>query len=258
MTIHFSKYHGAGNDFIIIDDRKEIFDISNNNLVKNLCDRRFGIGADGLMILRNDNLQDFRMIYFNSDGYEGTMCGNGGRCITSFASSLGLISDLTFFLASDGTHEAKISGNIVNLKMKDNSEINKLEDGYFVNSGSPHFVCLNENPFEVDINTIGKDIRSQHRFSPNGVNVNFISVNKNIINIATFERGVEAETLSCGTGSVASAVAVAYEKPNGIYEFNIKAKGGNLVVKFEKNDFLYQNVWLSGPAEKVFEGKFEI
>ncbi len=258
MTIHFSKYHGAGNDFIIIDDRNEIFDISNNNLVKNLCDRRFGIGADGLMILRNDNLQDFRMIYFNSDGYEGTMCGNGGRCITSFASNLGLISDLTFFLASDGTHEAKISGNIVNLKMNDISEIIKLEDGYFINSGSPHFICLNENPFKIDINTIGKEIRNQQRFSPGGVNVNFISIDKYAINIATFERGVEAETLSCGTGSVAAAVSVAYDKPNGDYNFNVNAKGGILNVTYNKSESFYSNIWLSGPAVKVFDGEFEI
>lgn len=258
MTIHFTKYHGTGNDFIIIDDRKEIFDITNHILVRNLCDRRFGIGADGLMVLRDDNLQDFKMIYFNSDGFEGTMCGNGGRCITAFASSLGIISDLTFFLASDGNHEAKISGNIVTLKMSDITEIKKLEDGYFVNSGSPHFVGFNDDPQKIDINNIGKEIRNQQRFSPGGVNVNFISVNENNIDIATYERGVEAETYSCGTGSVASAVVAAYEKPDNNYNFDINAKGGKLNVIFQKSEYLYSNIWLSGPAIKVFEGKIEI
>jgi diaminopimelate epimerase len=258
MTIHFTKYHGTGNDFIIIDDRKEIFDITNNTLIKYLCDRKFGIGADGLMILRDDKSHHFRMIYFNSDGYEGTMCGNGGRCITAFAKSLGIISDLTFFLASDGAHEAKISGDIVNLKMNDISEIKKLDDGFFINSGSPHFITFNENPNKIDVNLLGKEIRNQQRFSPDGVNVNFIFVKENNIDIATFERGVEAETLSCGTGAVASAVAASYEKPDGNYNFNIKAKGGKLNVIFEKTDSLHTNLWLSGHATKVFEGKFEL
>ncbi len=255
MSSQFYKYHGAGNDFIIIDNRNNRFN-KNNELIKNLCHRKFGVGADGLMLLENDNLLDFKMIYYNSDGFEGTMCGNGGRCIVAFAKMLGIISDLTNFNASDGPHQAKIENEIINLKMSNVSEVKKLEDGYFVNTGSPHFVCKNNSPFNIDINIIGKEIRNQKRFLPNGVNVNFISENKNVIDIATFERGVEAETLSCGTGSVASAIASAYNKNDGEFVYQINAKGGKLQVSFNKKNNDYSNIWLSGPAVKVFEGSF--
>jgi len=209
------------------------------------------------MILKNDNLHDFRMIYFNSDGYEGTMCGNGGRCITAFAASLGLISNEAVFLASDGVHRSIILKNTINLKMSNVSEIKKFDDGFFVNSGSPHFICLNKNPNKININFIGKKIRYQQRFAPEGVNVDFITKKENIITIATFERGVEAETLSCGTGSVASAIAVSINKPDGKYNYIINAKGGKLQVSFQKKRNMFSNIWLSGTAVKVFEGTFE-
>jgi len=209
------------------------------------------------MILKNDNLHDFRMIYFNSDGYEGTMCGNGGRCITAFAASLGLISNEAVFLAIDGVHRSIILKNTINLKMSNVSEIKKFDDGFFVNSGSPHFICLNKNPNKININFIGKKIRYQQRFAPEGVNVDFITKKENIITIATFERGVEAETLSCGTGSVASAIAVSINKPDGKYNYIINAKGGKLQVSFQKKRNMFSNIWLSGTAVKVFEGTFE-
>jgi len=209
------------------------------------------------MILKNDNLHDFRMIYFNSDGYEGTMCGNGGRCITAFAASLGLISNEAVFLASDGVHRSIILKNTINLKMSNDSEIKKFDDGFFVNSGSPHFICLNKNPNKININFIGKKIRYQQRFAPEGVNVDFITKKEYIITIATFERGVEAETLSCGTGSVASAIAVSINKPDGKYNYIINAKGGKLQVSFQKKRNMFSNIWLSGTAVKVFEGTFE-
>ncbi len=256
MSTHFYKYHGAGNDFIIIDNRNNIFDKNAEQLIKKLCHRQFGIGADGLMLLESDKILDFKMIYYNSNGLEGTMCGNGGRCIVAFAKSLNLISDLTNFNASDGPHQAKIDGEIIHLKMSDVTNIKELEDGYFVNTGSPHFVCKNPSPFETDINAVGKKIRNQKRFLPDGVNVNFISEKNNVIEIATFERGVEAETLSCGTGSVASAVAAAFNKNDGHYVYKINAKGGKLQVSFNKENNTYTNIWLSGPAVKVFEGNY--
>lgn len=256
MPTHFYKYHGTGNDFIIIDNRKNIFNKNNDELIKNLCDRRFGIGADGVMLLENHNSLDFNMIYYNSDGLEGSMCGNGGRCIVVFAKSLNLISDLTNFNANDGVHQAKIEGEIIHLKMSDVNEIKKYDDGLFVNTGSPHFVINTEFPYKIDINKKGTEIRYQERFLPDGANINFISEKNNIIEIATYERGVEAETLSCGTGSVASAIAASYEKTDGKYKYQINAKGGKLQVSFQKINNTYKDIWLSGHAVKVFEGEF--
>lgn len=258
MEITFTKYHGAGNDFIIVDCRSQKFDFKNHNNIKNLCDRRFGIGADGLMILENDESFDFKMLYFNSDGHEGTMCGNGGRCITYYAFSLGIINKKTTFKATDGIHEAFIKDDIVYLKMNDVTEIKEFSDGILIDTGSPHFVKLCDNPHSIDVNSIGRNIRNDERFSPKGVNVNFINNVQNNIQISTFERGVEAETLSCGTGSVASAIVSAIGKDNGNYTFIINAKGGTLGVSFEKQNKEYRNIWLSGPAVKVFEGKIDI
>jgi len=256
MSTHFYKYHGAGNDFIIIDNKNNIFKKNAHQLIKKLCHRQFGIGADGLMLLESHNSLDFNMIYYNSNGLEGTMCGNGGRCIVAFAKSLNLISDLTNFNASDGPHQAKVDGEIIFLKMSDVTEIKELEDGYFVNTGSPHFVIKTEFPHKLDINNKGREIRYQKRFMPDGANINFISEKNNIIEIATYERGVETETLSCGTGSVASAVATTFNNDDGHYVYEINAKGGKLQVSFEKTNNTYSNIWLSGPAVKVYEGYF--
>jgi diaminopimelate epimerase len=257
MKIEFSKYHGAGNDFILIDGRSQKFDFNNFTLIKNLCNRRFGIGADGVMILLNDDRLDFKMLYFNSDGREGTMCGNGGRCITSFARSLGIINEKTFFSARDGIHEAIVEHDIIHLKMNNVTEIIELEDGFLINTGSPHFIKVVNNPLEINVDKTGRTIRNEERFKPGGVNVNFVSISHNEILIATFERGVEAETLSCGTGSVASAIAFSHINNNVINSYKIKAKGGELNVSFNFANNIYTNIWLSGPATHVFDGNFD-
>jgi diaminopimelate epimerase len=257
MTIEFSKYHGAGNDFIIIDGRDKKIEFNNHILIKNICHRRFGIGADGVIILENDLNYDFKMIYFNSDGYEGTMCGNGGRCIFSFAYSLGLINNVAKFIASDGIHEAYLKNETIHLKMNAVSEIIKLKDGFFINTGSPHFVRIEKEANNIDVESLGKKIRYQKRFAPDGVNVNFVSLTGNNIQIATYERGVEAETLSCGTGSVASALAFTFDKPDGNYTYILNAKGGTLSVSFQKSGNNYHDIWLSGPAVKVFDGRID-
>ncbi len=257
MTIKFSKYHGTGNDFIIIDGRVQKFDLKNNAFIKNVCHRRFGIGADGVMILENDTEYDFKMLYFNSDGHEGTMCGNGGRCIVSFAYSLGIINEKTFFSASDGIHQAIVEKDMIHLKMNDVNDIKVLNDGLLINTGSPHFIKMEKNPFEIPVEITGKEIRHQDRFLPGGVNVNFVSLHENEISISTFERGVEAETLSCGTGSVASAIAFAFLNNNRNDSYKIKAKGGELNVSFKYHNNSYTDIWLSGPAALVFEGSFD-
>jgi len=258
MKIHFNKYHGTGNDFIIIDNRKKEFDKKNVKLIRNLCNRRTGIGADGLMLLEKDKKHDFKMLYFNSDGKEGTMCGNGGRCIVAFAQTLNIISDLTIFNAIDGVHTAKISKKNISLKMSDVSVIKKFRDGYLLDTGSPHFVCFKRNNSDIDVNKLGNKIRNEERFQPNGVNVNFAKVSGKYLDILTYERGVEAETLSCGTGSVAASIASAYFKKSNEYKLIVNTKGGKLEVTFEKKNNKYQNIWLSGPVVKAFEGHFSV
>lgn len=257
MIIEFSKYHGTGNDFIIIDGRSQKFDIKNNSLIKNLCHRRFGIGADGIMILENDKKHDFKMLYFNSDGLEGSMCGNGGRCIVSFAYSLGIINEKTLFSASDGIHQAVIEKDMIHLKMNNVNNIKVFDDGLLINTGSPHFIKTVKDPFNFPVEINGKKIRNQERFLPGGVNVNFVSLHDNEIRISTYERGVEAETLSCGTGSVASAIAFAFLTNNQQSSYIVKAKGGEVTVSFRYNNKIYSDIWLSGPAKPVFKGSFD-
>ncbi|MFW6101370.1 MAG: diaminopimelate epimerase, partial [Bacteroidota bacterium] len=208
MTQHFHKYHGAGNDFIIINNRQGVFP-PDKNVIKRLCRRRFGIGADGLMFLETSAEADFYMRYFNSDGNESTMCGNGGRCIVSFAYDQGLIDKKTRFLASDGPHEAVIrDDNLVALKMQDVERVKTLGEHYFVDTGSPHYVRFVDDPEQVNVYEEGRKIRYNSQFSETGVNVNFVSLEEgDQIAIRTYERGVENETLACGTGAVASAIS---------------------------------------------------
>ncbi|HBS87416.1 MAG: diaminopimelate epimerase [Bacteroidetes bacterium GWF2_38_335] len=254
MTISFTKYHGAGNDFVLIDNRSGIFDSSNSSLVKQLCDRRFGIGGDGLMLLNSSKSQDFEMKYYNSDGHEGTMCGNGGRCIVAFAKKLGIIGNETNFLAVDGPHYAKMSDNLVSLKMNDVSEIKKIGNNYFVNTGSPHYIEFVENVKSIDVVSLGRKIRNRSEFAPGGTNVNFVSYSKEQIEIRTYERGVEDETYSCGTGTVAAALVISEAVHPGINELSLQAPGGILKVSFEKTKHGYRNIMLTGPAAEVFTG----
>lgn len=256
MPISFYKYHGTGNDFVIIDNRDGKF-VIDNTIIKRICSRRFGVGADGLMLLENDTDTDFRMVYYNSDGYEGTMCGNGGRCIVSFANKLGLIKNKTSFIAVDGIHFAEINNSIVSLKMLDLNKIETVGNNYFLNTGSPHYVKFVDDFSIVDVCNQGREIRNNTVYKKEGTNVNFAQVNGNTIKVGTYERGVEDETYSCGTGVTAVAICAYLESSKKINNFDINTKGGNLNVKFTcNNNNNFENIWLTGPAKFVFKGEY--
>lgn len=260
MILNFSKYHGAGNDFILIDNRKDKIKLSCSE-VAFLCNRHLGIGADGMMLLNSSNQHDFEMQYFNSDGNESSMCGNGGRCITAFASKLGIIDKLTLFTAIDGLHTAEIiedKGNIktIRLQMCDVKELKQFDNYFLLNTGSPHYVQFVDDVKAIDVASEGRKIRFDLRFAPEGLNVNFVEIKANFIFVRTYERGVEDETLSCGTGVTASALAYASDK--NIEKVNIHTLGGKLTVSFEKQNNTFNNVFLEGEACFVFEGKIGI
>lgn len=256
----FCKYQGTGNDFILVDNRSRTFDVNNNSLVKLLCDRRFGIGADGLMLLQETSGYDFEMIYFNSDGFEGTMCGNGGRCIVAFANRLGLIGERTRFIAVDGPHDAEIHGeDNVRLKMLDVTQVGQDAKNYFLNTGSPHYVIFVDDINAIDLDAEGKRVRYSEKFkSTGGTNVNFVEIKEDALFVRTYERGVEGETLSCGTGVTASAISAAIHLKSDKNTFRIRTHGGDLKVSFSNHHSLFENVWLEGPACFVFEGKIKI
>lgn len=260
-NIPFYKYEGTGNDFVLVDQRQEIYlTRQDTNLIEHICNRRFGIGADGLILLQNVEDYDFEMIYFNSDGRESTMCGNGGRCIAAFANYLGVAGDHCRFLAIDGPHEAKIIGNWVELKMSNVTDV-EIGDGSFVlNTGSPHYVVFVEDLSDINIVESGQVIRYSDRFRKEGINVNFVEKTDGGIEVATYERGVEDETLSCGTGVTAAALSYHLANPNlNASEVAISTKGGQLKVRFEKGkEKGFENIWLCGPANRVFEGVFFI
>lgn len=259
MRLHFYKYQGTGNDFILIDNRKNEIQL-NAEQVKSLCDRRFGIGADGLMLLELEPGADFKMVYFNSDGNQSSMCGNGGRCITAFAKKMGLINDRTKFIAIDGVHEAVIHDGFVSLKMNDVKSIENNGDHYYLNTGSPHYVKFVEDVNSYNVFEEGKKIRYNERFSEEGTNVNFIEKKDDFVFVRTYERGVENETLSCGTGVTASALVAAINgAASGKNYCKISTLGGDLRVKFDKVlETNFYNIWLEGPAEFVFEGQIEV
>lgn len=257
MYISFSKYQGAGNDFILIDDVENRFPENDHNLIRKLCDRRFGVGADGLMLLRDSSDNDFTMLYYNSDGYEGTMCGNGGRCLVKFAKDCGRINKThdILFTAVDGEHRANIvDGGNVSLEMKNVTGIVKKGSGWGLDTGSMHHVEYVDNLVDMDVYRRGSELRAHDMYAPDGCNVNFIQVDSDgNIMIRTYERGVENETLACGTGSVASAI-VHHHRGNKKEQYTIKAKGGTLRVRFDHVNGEYMNIWLEGPAVRVFNG----
>ncbi|MCG8701676.1 MAG: diaminopimelate epimerase [Bacteroidales bacterium] len=256
MIIEFVKYHGAGNDFIIVDNRKNTFDRKNNILVAEMCHRRFGIGADGLMLLQSHDKYDFEMVYYNSNGFEGTMCGNGGRCIVAYAKALNLFDKKTHFIAVDGEHKAEVLNNgDINLQIHDVDNVNKIDDYYFLDTGSPHCVVFKDTLDYIDVFAEGRRLRYDERFGLDGTNVNFVWLeNDSTLNIRTYERGVENETLACGTGIVASSIAANVKTKSEVDDYTIFAPGGRLRVRFDKNDGVYSNVWLEGPAVRVYDG----
>lgn len=254
--VNFSKYQGTGNDFIMIDNRNLVF-YKNTDFIARLCHRRFGIGADGLILLENADKEDedFRMIYFNADGKEGSMCGNGGRCIVKFAQDLGIVKTTTRFRAVDGIHEAEIKGDLIALKMNDISSFEKGENFFCIDSGSPHYITFVEDTDKVDVYQRGKAIRNSPAFVKEGINVNFVEADGPTHNIRTYERGVEDETYSCGTGVTASALALFLaQKAESPVKF--ETLGGNLEVSFESSPEGFTNIKLIGPAEKTFDGSF--
>lgn len=260
MILQFSKYEGTGNDFIMIDDRKLQFPVS-EQLVIRLCDRHFGIGADGILLVQHSEGYDFGMTYFNSDGSRAAFCGNGGRCITAFAHMKGIAGNTCRFMAADGIHHARITENngpvmIVELEMQ-NPEIYSMDkNSYYLNTGTFHVVKFVDNPDNVDIIESGHEIRYDARYEPHGTNVNFARLLKNELYVRTYEKGVENETLSCGTGVTASAIAASLKY--GGTSFYVNTAGGRLFVSFMRTGDTFKNVRLTGPAKLVFEGTIEI
>jgi diaminopimelate epimerase len=257
MKLNFFKYQGTGNDFIMVDNRKEDFDIKKNEVIKKLCDRRFGIGGDGFILLENhvNPAYDFQMTYFNSDGNQSSMCGNGGRCLVQFAHDMGAIKKETTFLAIDGEHDAYIKDGLVHLKMIDVAKIEQNEDHFYLNTGSPHYVKFVEGIKDYPVVEEGKKIRYNNRFKKEGTNVNFIEKVKNKLWVRTYERGVEDETFSCGTGVTAAAIVADIQGMKNPVE--IVTIGGELSVSFDKKNGVYSNIYLIGPAMQVYKGSIE-
>jgi len=261
MIVQFSKYHGTGNDFIMVDGRGLERDLSNADIAF-LCHRRFGIGGDGLILLQESKEQDFRMRYYNADGKEGSMCGNGGRCIVAYARDLGLTSNECRFEGIDGIHEASIlPGGEIRLGLNDVQGIRWLGDGYLLDTGSPHFIRFVEDLENLDVASSGKEIRHESRFGPGGVNVNFVQweSGKGRIFVRTYERGVEAETYSCGTGVTAAAICAYYQSKSDNLSYHIRTLGGKLRVDFHaEHHSSFRDVYLSGPARQVFSGEIKL
>lgn len=258
MQFHFYKYQGTGNDFVIIDNRNLIFPKQNVEIIRQLCDRKFGIGADGLMLLENANDVDFKMVYFNADGNESTMCGNGGRCIAAFSNLLNITQQKGIFLAIDGEHEFEINDSIVKLKMIDVALVKNEKEDFSLNTGSPHYVSFRNAIDKIEIVEEARKIRYNEVFAKEGINVNFAEEKNGSITMRTYERGVEDETLSCGTGTVAVALCVAIKNELKSEKVEINTPGGKLSVYFTKEANSFTNIWLEGPAKKVFEGDINI
>ena len=260
MQIDFYKYQGTGNDFILIDNRMDPIALTMEQ-VRSACDRRFGIGADGLMLLEREPGYDFKMVYYNSDGNQSSMCGNGGRCITAFARQLGLIGNKARFLAVDGAHEALIGEDgIVSLKMQDVKQVESGNDYFYLDTGSPHYVKFVSGVEDLDVVSEGRKIRNSERFAEAGTNVNFIEKKEEVLFVRTYERGVEDETYSCGTGVTAAALVAALKGlASSKNHCQVKTLGGQLEVSFEKVlESNFYNIWLKGPAQLVFKGSISL
>ena len=258
MNLVFYKYHGTGNDFIIIDNRSETFPKENVTLINHLCDRHFGIGADGLILLEDDSTSDFKMVYFNADGNQSTMCGNGGRCIVAFAKTLGLIANETSFNAFDGLHYAEITNSIVSLQMIDVIDVKVSNNTVFTDTGSPHHVQLVSQLSNFPVQSEGRRIRNE-MYGTEGANVNFVEqINASTFKVRTYERGVEDETLACGTGVTAVAIAMHKTGKTEKNSVSLSVNGGHLEVSFDVINNQYINIFLKGPATFVFKGSIKI
>jgi diaminopimelate epimerase len=258
--LSFTKYHGTGNDFILIDNRGGNITLSQMQVAR-LCHRRFGIGADGLMLLEKSRVADYKMVYYNADGGVSTLCGNGSRCMAAFARELGVIKgDKALFEAADGLHKVSfLSNQSIALEMADVLQVEVHQTHSILDTGSPHFVQWTNELEALNVDAAGREVRNSPRFKATGINVNFVQQNADgVLAVRTYERGVEAETLSCGTGVTAAAIASAGGNA-GSYKIAVVTPGGNLEVTFE-NDTAggARNVVLTGPAVAVFKGEVEL
>lgn len=258
MKIHFYKYQATGNDFVIVDDRDHLYDQLGQREISLICDRRFGVGADGLIMLKNKEGYDFEMKYFNADGAVGSMCGNGSRCLVNFAISRGLQKDRFHFIAFDGEHFATVLNGIVSVSMNPVGRVQNAGSAVILDTGSPHYVLPVEEVDSLDVVALGREIRNSDPYRDKGINVNFVQQKPgNELFVRTYERGVEDETLSCGTGVTAAAIAAAGNH-DGHYEYAIRARGGKLKVAYEKRGTDFVDIWLTGPADLVFSGQINI
>jgi len=258
MLLNFYKYQGTGNDFVIIDNLQKVFPKDNVELVSFLCDRRFGIGGDGLILLENDKTTDFKMVYYNSDGRQSSMCGNGGRCIVAFANYLGIVDKNTSFMAVDGLHNATIENGIVSLEMQEVKEIKVKANSLFLNTGSPHHVQLVDGLKDFNVRKEGEKLR-YGVYGEQGSNINFVDqAGEDTFNVRTYERGVEDETLSCGTGVTAVALAMHHSGKTNSNSVKIVTPGGTLEVNFKSKENGYNQIWLTGPAQLVFKGGINV
>lgn len=264
MKVPFTKYHGAGNDFILIDDRANLWaDKMTEPWIEMVCHRRFGIGADGLILLQKSNDgADFFMKYYNADGRQSTFCGNGGRCIVSFAAKLEIHHGRCKFLGTDGLHSGSINDKgLVTLSMTDVNQITTIDSKTFtLYTGSPHYVTFVDDVENIDVFHEGRSIRNSPLYSSAGINVNFVEITgPSSIRIRTYERGVEDETMACGTGVVASAIAYSVHADNNADQCAVKTQGGNLTVEFVRNSkHEFSDVKLIGPAVEVFNGEIQL
>jgi diaminopimelate epimerase len=258
QPITFFKYQGTGNDFIIIDDRQLRFGKKDTKLIARLCDRKYGIGADGLILLQDHSDYDFKMIYFNADGRQSSMCGNGGRCIVSFAVYLGMVITHATFEAIDGVHHAKIyESGLISLQMSNVPNLQMFDGHIYADTGSPHHVQLTDNIDHVDVVTQGRHLRHE-LYGETGANINFVEPHTGAtFKVRTYERGVENETLSCGTGVTAVALAMHRTGQTSAHEVSLVTPGGELQVRFEPVENGYENIWLTGPAQQVFTGTID-
>ena len=257
-SIEFFKYQGTGNDFIMIDDRSEFFDLNNHSIISHYCQRNFGIGADGLILVRNHPEADFEMIYYNADGYLTSLCGNGSRCAVMFAHQLGIVKNRCKFMTVEGILTAEIKDNLVHLKMPNVDNVKSHENHYFLNTGSPQHICYVDDIENYDVFNIGRKIRNGAPYLKEGTNVNFVkSLAQNQLFVRTYERGVEDETLSCGTGVIAAALVQGLKGANS--PIKVKTLGGDLQISFEKEaENKFKNIHLIGPAALVFSGEISL
>ncbi len=258
MTYTFYKYQGTGNDFVILDNRLNTFDKNSTKAIRFLCDRKFGIGADGLILLETHPKYDFKMIYYNADGKESSMCGNGARCLVAFAKALGLVKNKAVFEAIDGVHQAIIASDVIKLQMQDVTAIENQQSHLFLDTGSPHHVQMETELKHIDVKVKGAKIRYSSPYTQVGVNVNFVEkLDNTTFSVRTYERGVENETLSCGTGVTAVALAMHHSKQTQSELITLATVGGELQVSFKFNNGNYTDIWLIGPAVCVFKGKVQ-